>query len=119
MSSKIANPLSRRRGVIAGAATGVVALGCCVGPAVAAMLGFASATTAVAVATTLYGAWGWAFKLAGAALAVLVLVAARRRARACSAPTRSFVSFAAVLIGTALATYGVLYAVTTLLGARA
>ncbi len=51
-----------RRGTVLGIGLGVVGLGCCVGPAVAALLGITTATVAVDLATGLYEKWGWAFK---------------------------------------------------------
>lgn len=97
----------------------MIGLACCVGPAVAALLGITSATVAVDLATDLYSDWGWAFKLAGASFATGAIVLAVRRARACNTDGRGLLRFGAVVVVTALTTYGVLYAGTTWLGARA
>lgn len=100
-------------GVLAGA----IGLGCCVYPVVLVLLGISSATSAVALGTRLFTEWGWAFKLAGGAFAAAALLVQWRKARACSIDRRPrFARNAAWLIGSGLATYGVLYVVTTGLG---
>ncbi|MDQ3619998.1 MAG: hypothetical protein M3391_07715 [Actinomycetota bacterium] len=101
-----------------GIAAGIVALGCCVGPAVAALLGLSSAAVAIDLATNLYSEWGWAFKIAGMVSAVMVVALARRRSRQCGTRPR-LMKFTVVLVGTGLATYAVLYAGTTWLGQQA
>lgn len=109
---------SARFGVAAGAVAGVIALGCCVGPAVGGLLGVASATAMFELANDLYGTWGWAFKLAGVAFASAAAAAAFRGVRRCEVASRSrrVARFLAGLVVTGLATYGVLYGATTWLG---
>lgn len=107
------------RGLFAGIAAGFVGLACCVGPAVAALLGITSAAVAVDVANNLYGNWGWAFKLAGAGVGLGAILLARRRSRACGIERPRLGRFAATLAVTGVVTYGVLYALTTWAGTRA
>lgn len=108
------------RGWLAGATAGVLALLCCVGPTVAALLGFTSAAVAADLATDLYSDWGWAFKAVGIAFAAGALWLARRRARVCSAELKpNLKRFAVMLAVSGLATYSALYVLTTWLGALA
>ena len=109
------SPTSARRGTLFGLALGAVALGCCVGPAVAALTGLLSATVAIDLATDLYDRWGWAFKLAAASLALLIVVMTRRQSNRCHTKPR-LLRFVVVMVLSALATYGVLYGTTTWLG---
>lgn len=106
-----------RGATLAGLGAGVVALGCCVGPAVAVLFGLMSATVAVDLATNLYTEWGWAFKIAGLGFATAAVVAARKRS-VCSTKPR-LLRFTAILLSTAIVTYGLLYIGTTALGNRA
>ncbi|MCA1674010.1 MAG: hypothetical protein LC799_18030 [Actinobacteria bacterium] len=103
---------------MAGIAAGFIALSCCVGPTVAALLGITSAAVAFDVATDLYDHWGWAFKLAGVIFAGAAVVLVSRRQRACGARPRVWRSIG--MIGIAgVVTYSLLYGATTWLGARA
>jgi hypothetical protein len=77
-----------------------------------------SATLAIDVATNLYAEWGWAFKLAGIAFAVAAIGVARKRSLRCSTKPR-LLRFTAILVSTAVVSYGLLYIGTTALGARA
>lgn len=112
-------PTSDRRGVVAGLLAGVVALGCCVGPAVAALIGVTSAAVAIDVATDLYNEWGWAFKLAGLAFAGVAVGITVTQSRSCSTQKPRLRRFVAILGVSAIATYGVLYGATTWLGRQA
>ncbi|MCA1704816.1 MAG: hypothetical protein LC808_16745 [Actinobacteria bacterium] len=103
---------------MAGLAAGIVALGCCVGPAVAALLGFSSAAVAIDLATNLYSEWGWAFKIAGIVSGAVAIAWARRTSRQCGTRPR-LMKFTVVLVGTGLVTYSILYAGTTWLGRQA
>lgn len=106
-----------RRGLVAGLGTGILAIGCCVGPTVAALLGVMSVATASDLANDLYGEWGWAFKAAGIAAGIAILLQTRRRTRTCGVGGgRPLARFALVLTTTAVASYFALYAVTTWLG---
>lgn len=105
-----------RRAIATGLLAGTIGLGCCVGPAVAALLGITSATFAVDLATDLYNEWGWVFKLAGAGFAGATLYKARREAAACSLDQPGLGRFAATVAITGVATYALLYALTTYLG---
>lgn len=107
-----------RPGVVTGIAAGVIALSCCVGPAVAALLGMTTAAVAIDVATDLYGNWGWAFKLAGVAFAATALLLSVRRRRTCGAKPRVWRSIGMIALS-GIATYSLLYGATTWLGARA
>jgi hypothetical protein len=104
------------RGLLAGIAAGIVALGCCVGPAVATLIGITSGAFALDLATDLYAQWGWAFKIGGAAVGALAVARARSRARACTVEGNGLMRFAVVVTLSGLATYGALYGVTTWLG---
>jgi membrane protein implicated in regulation of membrane protease activity len=108
--------LDARHGVIGGIAAGLIGIGCCAGPTVAALLGIISASTAISLADNLYGHWEWAFLVAGTLTVAAVVVMARRRARACPARPGQQRRFALLVAVTAVVTYGVLYAVTTALG---
>jgi peptidoglycan/LPS O-acetylase OafA/YrhL len=95
---------------------GFVGLGCCVGPAIAALVGVISATVAVDLATDLYKDWGWAFKLVAACLGIVAVLVAKRKAVKCSIAQPRIGRLIATLVLTGLVTYGALYAVTTRLG---
>jgi hypothetical protein len=100
-----------------GIAGGLVGILCCVGPTVLALIGVVSAGTAFAWATTLYDRGAWWFRLGGlAVLAVLVWWALRRRDRCSVAGVRAVRWRLAATVGIAVATYVMLYAVTTWLG---
>lgn len=109
---------SARGATFAGIGAGIVALRCCVGPAVAVLLGLTSATVAIDVATNLYAEWGWAFKLAAIGFAVAAIGVARKRSLRCSTKPR-LLRFTAILLSTAIVSYGLLYIGTTALGDRA
>lgn len=105
------------RGIAAGLLAGVVGIGCCVGPAVAALVGVTSAAVAIDVANDLYSTWGWAFKILGGISAAGAILLARRRVRTCNIGGRtSLVRYSLVVIGVGLLTYASLYATTTWLG---
>lgn len=112
-------PPSPRRGFVAGIGAGVLAIGCCVGPGVAALLGITSAAVAVNLATDLYENWGWAFKLAGSTLVAVAVWLGVRASLRCSSSKPQLLRFVAILLVTAVATYGGLYAGTSWLGSRA
>lgn len=100
-----------------GLAGGVVGILCCVGPTVLALLGIVSAGTAFAWATALYGNYAWWFRLAGLALlALLVWLALRRRNQCSVAGVRRWRWRILGLVAVAVATYLVLYGLTTWLG---
>jgi uncharacterized BrkB/YihY/UPF0761 family membrane protein len=96
---------------------GLVGILCCVGPTVLALLGVVSAGTAFVWATDLYDGYRWWFRLAGLAVVTLLVWVALRRRNQCSldgARTARGRLLAAIAI--AVATYLVLYGVTTWLG---
>lgn len=96
---------------------GLVGILCCVGPTVLALIGVVSAGTAFAWATTLYDHGAWWFRLGGlGVLAGLVWWASRRRDQCSLAGMRRLRWRLAAVLGIAVATYVVLYAVTTWLG---
>lgn len=107
-----------RTGVGIGIIAGIVGLGCCVGPAVAALIGLTSAAVAVDLATDLYRDWSWAFRIAGAATAAAAITIVLRRHGRCSTARPALSRLIAIVVVTALATYGALYAATTWLGDR-
>ncbi|MBI2239147.1 MAG: hypothetical protein HYU54_11580 [Actinobacteria bacterium] len=81
------------------------------------LFGISSAASAISLGRYLYGTWGWAFRAAGVAFAVAALAVQRRRARSCpAARLPDMWRTAAWLLGSGLATYGILYLVTTGLG---
>jgi hypothetical protein len=87
---------------------------------VAALLGLTSAAVAADLAAGLYSEWGWAFKLAGVGFATGALWVARRRARTCPADERpNLRRFAVILVASGVASYALLYALTTWLGSLA
>lgn len=96
---------------------GLVGMLCCVGPTVLALLGVVGAGTAFVWATDLYDGYAWWFRLAGlAATALLVRVALRRRGLCSLRGAVSVRRRLAWVLAVAVATYVVLYAVTTWLG---
>lgn len=100
-----------------GIAGGLVGILCCVGPTVLALIGVISAGTAFAWATTLYDRGAWWFRIGGlAVLAGLVWWGLRRRNQCSLAGARALRWRLAATLGIAVATYVVLYAVTTWLG---
>lgn len=103
-----------------GVVSGVVGILCCVGPALLALLGIVSATTAFFWATDLYDDYAWWFRLAGLlVLTVLVWVALRRR-RICSVAGVQQLRWRLLgVLGIAVITYLGLYALTTWLGTLA
>ncbi len=99
---------------------GLVGMVCCVGPTVLALLGVLSAGTAYVWAEDLYGGYAWWFRLAGLAVTVGLVVWALRRRRACSlAGARAARGRLLLVAAVAVATYLVLYGVTTLAGGLA
>lgn len=118
-SAEIGSPTSGKRGVLIGSVAGVIALGCCVGPAVAALLGITTAAVAIDLATDLYGQWGWSFKLAGLVFAGTAVAITIKRSRSCSAEKPRLLRFLMIFAFTAVSTYGLLYVGTTWLGAQA
>ncbi|MEV2278093.1 hypothetical protein AB0I72_21155 [Nocardiopsis sp. NPDC049922] len=100
-----------------GLVSGLVGILCCVGPTVLALLGVVSAGTAFVWATDLYEGYAWWFRLAGlAVLSALVWWSLYRR-RMCSLNgAREARGRIALALGIAVATYALLYGVTTWLG---
>lgn len=100
-----------------GVAAGITGLLCCVGPTVLALLGVVSDGTAFVWANDLYDGYSWLFRLAGLALLVGLVVWALRRRNQCTLEgfrkTRQRLALAACI---AVATYLIMYAVTTWLG---
>lgn len=100
-----------------GLTSGLVGILCCVGPTVLAVLGIVSAGTAFAWATDLYDGYAWLFRLGGlAVLALLVWLSLRRRSQCSVAGIRRWRWRLAAVLGIAVLTYVVLYALTTWLG---
>lgn len=96
---------------------GLVGILCCVGPTVLALIGVVGAGTAFAWATTLYDQGAWWFRLGGlVVLEGLVWWALRRRDQCSLAGVRRLRWRLVAVAGIAVATYAVLYAVTTWLG---
>lgn len=96
---------------------GLVGILCCVGPTVLALIGVVGAGTAFAWATTLYDQGAWWFRLGAlVVLAGLVWWALRRRDQCSLAGVRRLRWRLVAVAGIAVATYAVLYAVTTWLG---
>ena len=104
------------RGIVAGLIAGVVGLGCCVGPAVAALAGFTSAAVAIDLANSLYSEWGWAFKLAGVTSGAVAIGLTLRSRRGCRTRSLGLPRYALIVTVTGVATYGALYGLTTWLG---
>ncbi len=100
-----------------GVTGGLVGILCCVGPTLLALLGVVSAGTAFVWATDLYDNYAWWFRVAGLAVLLLLVWLALRRRNACSvAGVRSVRWRLLGVLGVAVVTYGLLYAVTTWLG---
>lgn len=118
-SGDVTAPISKKRGVLAGLIAGTIALGCCVGPAVAVLLGLTSAAVAIDLATDLFNEWGWAFKLAGLAFAAIAARVTIKQARSCSIAKPRLGRFLGIVALVGLATYALLYAGTTWLGNQA
>lgn len=109
-----------RRSALFGGIAGLIGIGCCVYPVALVLLGLSSAVAAVDLADVLFDEWGWAFKLAGAAFALAALWIQRRRTRACPVDARPTLTRNALWIAAiAVATYAVLYGLTTWLGSLA
>jgi len=93
---------------------GVVGILCCVGPTVLAAFGIISGATALAWANNLYGNYAWWFRLSGLGILALLAVVALRRRNQCSlGGVRRLRWRLATMVAIAVATYAVLYAVTT------
>lgn len=104
---------SIRIGVVAG----VTGLMCCVGPSVLALIGVLSAGTAFTWATDLYDGYAWLFRIGGlVVLAGLLWWSLRRRDQCSIAGVRRTWPRLVVALGVAVATYLILYGVTTWLG---
>lgn len=102
-----------RIGIVAGL-TGIL---CCVGPTVLALLGIVSAGTAYTMANDLYDGYAWWFRLAGLGVLVgLVAWILKRRNQCNLGGVRSNWKKLAIALGAAVATYVILYGVTTWLG---
>ena len=96
---------------------GLVGILCCVGPTVLALLGVVSAGTAFVWATNLYDGYQWWFRLAGLmVMALLVWVALRRRNQCSLNGARTAHRRLISVVAIAVATYLLLYGVTTWLG---
>lgn len=99
---------------------GLVGILCCVGPTMLALVGVVSAGTAFLWATTLYDDYTWWFRLAGLVVTGLLVWLALRRRNQCSMAGMRRVRWRLLaILGIAIATYAVLYGVTTWLGALA
>jgi hypothetical protein len=109
----------RGRGVAAGLIAGIVGIGCCVGPAVAGLVGITSATVAIDTANTLYEEWGWAFKLAGLSSGAVAVGLAFRARRRCGSRRLGFIRYSLIVTVTGVLTYATLYGLTTWLGTLA
>lgn len=103
-------------GIVAGLIAGVVGIGCCVGPAVAALTGIMSAAVAIDLANSLYSEWGWAFKLAGLASGAMAIGLMLRSRRGCRTRSLGFFRYALIVTVTGVANYGALYGFTRWLG---
>lgn len=96
---------------------GAVGMLCCVGPTVLALIGVLSAATAYTWGENLYNGYAWWFRLGGLVATVALVVWALRRRKSCSiGGARTQWRKLALLAGVAVATYGVLYGLTTLAG---
>jgi hypothetical protein len=100
-----------------GLAAGVTGMLCCVGPTVLALIGVVSAGTAFVWATDLYDGYAWWFRGGGLLLLVGLAVWSLRRRNQCSlGGVRKTWPRLVLTVGVAVATYALLYAVTTSLG---
>ncbi len=100
-----------------GIAAGIAGLLCCVGPTVLALVGVVSAGTAFVWANDLYDGYAWFFRLGGLLLLTVLVVWSLRRRNQCSlGGVRRNWSRLLLALGIAVATYALLYAVTTWLG---
>ncbi|QNE22875.1 hypothetical protein F1D05_10660 [Kribbella qitaiheensis] len=103
-----------------GIAGGLVGMMCCVGPTLLALIGVVGAGTAFVWATDLYDNYRWWFRLAGLAVtATLVWLALRRRNQCSLAGAKTLRWRLPAVAVIAVATYVVLYSVTTSLGSLA
>jgi hypothetical protein len=96
---------------------GLVGILCCVGPTVLAVFGIVSAGTAFVWASQLYDNYAWWFRLGGLVVLVTLVWIALRRRNQCSITDVLRLRGRLLAVGAiAVATYGVLYAVTTWMG---
>ena len=103
-----------------GVVAGLVAMMCCVGPTVLAVLGVMTGAAAVDLANGLYGEYAWHFRASGLLVGAALVYVSLKRRNACSID--GVRSAKLKLLGglfVAVTTYAVLYAVTTLLGTLA
>ena len=118
--AKTTAAVKTRRGLPAvriGLAAGITGLLCCIGPTVLALLSVVSAGTAFVWATDLYDGYAWWFRAGGLLLLVGLVAWALRRRNQCSlGGVRKVWPRLVLALGVAVATYTVLYAVTTWLG---
>lgn len=100
-----------------GISGGVVGILCCVGPTVLALFGIVGAGTAFVWANELYDSYAWWFRLGGLiVLVALTWVALRRRNQCSLAGARRLRFRLLAVLGVAVATYLILYGLTTWLG---
>lgn len=103
-----------------GIAGGVTAILCCVGPTLMALIGVVGAGTAYVWATDLYDGYAWWFRIAGLLVLTALVYSALRRRHQCSLTgVRTARTRLLAILGVALGTYAVLYAITTWLGTLA
>ncbi|MEQ9324745.1 MAG: hypothetical protein RIF41_36605 [Polyangiaceae bacterium] len=103
-----------------GLASGLVGMLCCVGPTILALTGVLTASVAADLANDLYGSYAWYFRGAGLLVALGLAAVTLRSRHACN--IRGAMSARrklGLMLGVAIATYAVLYAVTTWLGSFA
>lgn len=103
-----------------GISSGIVGILCCVGPTVLALFGTVSAATAFVWANDLYGNYAWWFRLGGLVTLVGLSTLALKRRNQCSIDgVRRARGKLLAAAGIAVATYAVLYGVTTWMGTLA
>lgn len=107
----------KRFGIGLGLFSGLIGMLCCVTPAVLFLLGLATATAAVSLATRWYAEYAWHLRGMAVLLAVAGIMIHLRRRNACSLQgARANLNLVVTTFVAGVLTYGALYWITTWLG---
>ncbi len=123
-SAATVDPATVQRGPLPvwriGITGGLVGISCCVGPTLLALIGVIGAGTAFTWANDLYDGYTWWFRLAATVVMIVLVWWVLRRRNQCSLAGVARIRWRLLgTLGVAVATYLLLYAVTTWLGTLA